>query len=351
MKDGLARTVAPVLPDGAGFFFFQRITLGGRKTSLYALENTIVRGRFDEPRIHFALNCASIGCPRLPAEAFVPERLEAQLARETARFLAEPRNVTVDAAAGELRLSSIFDWYVEDFPPSLREWVHAHAAPTLRREIEACPDCRVAFVPYDWALNDQRPLRRLLGERAHRPRIEHECAQPTARAPAQPRRFRPPWVRRGVAVPPPCVGTPLEMTPGVGRCSRIGRGKEARGDVASPDSGSQRQRRLARTRTDLAATGRFFFFGPHRSRSGVEHAGKELGTDRGGAPRVGGARRRVARVRRTPGRREGRAEVRLHQADRLRAARDRQGDGLLRGGGPLRHSRRRRRTGRSCSTA
>ena len=58
------------LPAGAGFFVFERFSLGGRKTQLYALENGLIRKRFAEPRIHFALNCASTSCPRLPAEAF-----------------------------------------------------------------------------------------------------------------------------------------------------------------------------------------------------------------------------------------------------------------------------------------
>ena len=104
-----------IIKPRAGFFFLQRVEVGGRRLSLYTLENRIVRARFDEPRIHFALNCASVGCPSLPPEAFVPERLEQQLARETARFLSEERNVAVDLDARIVRLSSIFDWYDVDF--------------------------------------------------------------------------------------------------------------------------------------------------------------------------------------------------------------------------------------------
>jgi len=58
------------------------------------LENDVVRPRFKEPRVHFALNCASAGCPKLPAEPFLPESLEQQLNRETHRFLHESRNVS-----------------------------------------------------------------------------------------------------------------------------------------------------------------------------------------------------------------------------------------------------------------
>ena len=59
------------------------------KISLYKLENELIRPRFKEPRIHFALNCASVGCPQLPAVPFLPKTLETQLAAETHKFLHE----------------------------------------------------------------------------------------------------------------------------------------------------------------------------------------------------------------------------------------------------------------------
>ena len=103
------------LPAGAGFFVFRGVTLGGRRTTLYGVENRIIRRRFSDPRVHFALNCASASCPRLPAEAFLPERLEEQLARETEFFLSDPHHVRLDAKAKILFLSSIFEWYENDF--------------------------------------------------------------------------------------------------------------------------------------------------------------------------------------------------------------------------------------------
>ena len=161
------RLATPLLPKGAGFFFFHRIQLGGAKTSLYYLENSVIRKRFDEPRVHFALNCASIGCPRLPRSAFRGESLEEQLERETRHFLAEDRNVHVDPSQRVVRLSSIFDWYEADFtgwmerhapqePATLLGWLRHHAEPDRRRQLLACSDCRVEFVPYDWGLNCAR---------------------------------------------------------------------------------------------------------------------------------------------------------------------------------------------------
>jgi hypothetical protein len=153
------------LPRLSGFFVFRRVTLGGVPVNLYYLENGVIRERFPDPRIHFALNCASIGCPRLPNHAFQPEGLERQLARETARFMAEPRNVEVREGEGVVRLSSIFDWYRSDFTnwvkenrsgeePTLLTYVRLHLPPETAARLAACQDCEVEFVPYDWGLND-----------------------------------------------------------------------------------------------------------------------------------------------------------------------------------------------------
>jgi hypothetical protein len=97
-----------------------------------------VRKRFAEPRVHFALNCASASCPRLPGESFRPESLESQLARETSRFLAEHVEVQGDT----VYLSRIFERYAEDFQPDPATWVGRAGK-------------RVEFREYDWSLNDR----------------------------------------------------------------------------------------------------------------------------------------------------------------------------------------------------
>lgn len=131
------------------FFYLTRFPLDGGVVHLHGLENDVVRGEFDEPRIHFALNCASRGCPRLPAEPFVGEALDLQLALETQRFLHEERNVATED--GVLVLSEIFDWFAGDFPPDPVAWIREQA-PDL-----ALPgDAEVRYRPWDWSLNDQR---------------------------------------------------------------------------------------------------------------------------------------------------------------------------------------------------
>jgi hypothetical protein len=159
-------SVKDVFPPLVGFFYLQRVLLGDDYLNLYRLENGIVRARFADPRVHFALNCASRSCPRLPARAFTAGGLQDELEREARRFVGEARNVDVDLAARVVRLSSIFTWYEEDFtrwmrvqypaePATLAGYVRRLADPERRAALDACAGCAVRFVRYDWGLNDR----------------------------------------------------------------------------------------------------------------------------------------------------------------------------------------------------
>ncbi len=155
------------MPDQAGFFFFQRLTFGGKTTSLYYLENQVIRKRFGDPRIHFAVNCASRGCPRLPRRAFDASYLDRQLDHETRRFLAETRNFRIDHGNRTIHLSAIFEWYRDDFtqwyqarfpgrPASLLAYIAYYLPPDQSAALRTVGDqYTVKFVPYDWRLNDQ----------------------------------------------------------------------------------------------------------------------------------------------------------------------------------------------------
>ena len=154
------------MPVKSGFFLFQRQILGGRKISLYGLENGIVRKRFIDPRYHFALNCASNSCPRLPAEAFTADSLETQLERETRRFLSDERNFKIDDPNQRIYLSAIFDWYKNDFirwaetrypgrKGSLPAYIRPYLAQDKQAELNAAAGSyTIHFFPYDWGLND-----------------------------------------------------------------------------------------------------------------------------------------------------------------------------------------------------
>jgi hypothetical protein len=134
------------------FFLLRKVKVGGEAISLYAYENDVIR-KLGEPRIHFALNCMSVGCPNLPREPFLPERLEAQLMRETRAFLNDPRHVRMDAAEKTVWLSEIFDFFTADFlavAPSLIAYVNRY------RDEPLPADYRVRFIPYDWTVKAQR---------------------------------------------------------------------------------------------------------------------------------------------------------------------------------------------------
>ena len=138
-------------------------TLLGEEMHLDQIEHEIIRepGRYDEPRIHFAVNCASIGCPALRPEPFTAVELEAQLEDSTKRFLGDTsRNRYRD---GSLEVSSIFKWYREDFE---RGWRGADTLASFlalyadalgldggAREQLASGRLKIRFLDYDWSLN------------------------------------------------------------------------------------------------------------------------------------------------------------------------------------------------------
>ena len=142
------------------------VPLLGTTLSLDAIEHDLLRsrGRFDEPRIHFAVNCASIGCPPLREEAFVAERLDAQLAEQLQRFLSDRSRNRWSTAKQRLEVSKIFDWYAEDFRLGHQGIGSATAlyaryadqladTPADRERIRS-QRAAVAYLDYDWKLND-----------------------------------------------------------------------------------------------------------------------------------------------------------------------------------------------------
>lgn len=124
----------------------------GRDLSLNDIENGILRKQWPDPRIHFALNCASFGCPNLSPEPFQAARLEAQLDRGAKDFLKSPRGLAF--TANGLRLSSIFDWYKGDFGKD-QAGVLATLAKYAPKETAAKVKGYVGKVEYqyDWTLN------------------------------------------------------------------------------------------------------------------------------------------------------------------------------------------------------
>lgn len=145
------KSVADPYPD-YGFFKRAEYTVGGKKYSLNDIENEIIRKRFKEPRIHAALNCASISCPPLAPYAFTAAKLDGQLQAVFVAFANDPQRNQIDPATGAVKLSQIFNWYGGDFQPSVQQYL----APFVKDEAKkkALVDAKaVEFLPYDWSLN------------------------------------------------------------------------------------------------------------------------------------------------------------------------------------------------------
>jgi len=138
----------------------------GRTLTLDDIEHRILRPEFKEPRVHFAINCASIGCPPLAAEPYRAATLDAQLDAAARRYLASAQGLRIDGTT--LRVSRILEWYGEDFVPQfapdhagrpdrLEQAVRAVVArfgPPEAAALARAAASRVRFLDYDWSLND-----------------------------------------------------------------------------------------------------------------------------------------------------------------------------------------------------
>jgi hypothetical protein len=130
----------------------QLVAIEGEPVSLDDIEHRILRPIWHDARIHYALNCAALGCPSLQPEPFLAEHLEEQLERAARAYVNHPRAVTI--ADGELVVSSIYEWFKEDFggtDQGVIAHLRCYAAPALARALErfsALDDDR-----YDWRLN------------------------------------------------------------------------------------------------------------------------------------------------------------------------------------------------------
>lgn len=135
----------------------ETVQLFGKKISLDTLEHKIIRKNYSEPRIHFALVCAALGCPPLRGEAYQGARLEEQLNDQVKTFLGTPAKNRLDAEKKTVWLSPIFKWYGEDFKTASNT-VIAFVAPFMgAASAETMKDWTIEYTEYDWSLNDQHP--------------------------------------------------------------------------------------------------------------------------------------------------------------------------------------------------
>lgn len=129
------------------------ITVAGQSLSLNDVEHNILRKDWSDPRIHFGVNCASVGCPNLLGKAYTADNVETLLSQAAQEFLNHPRGMRFDK--GTLILSSIFDWFKQDFGASQAEVLRTLSQYVDGKEKEAL----LAYTgkishQYDWALNE-----------------------------------------------------------------------------------------------------------------------------------------------------------------------------------------------------
>ena len=147
------------------FFWHRKFTAGGKEYTLNGIED-ILRHKLNEPRIHFAIVCASNSCPRLQHEAYTAENCDRLLEEAARSFLNEPRNLKIDAARNRVTLARIFSLYHEDFENYVRahnaahtgnlrlDYVLLYANEANRAVIGTLNKPRVDHFSYDWGIND-----------------------------------------------------------------------------------------------------------------------------------------------------------------------------------------------------
>jgi len=142
----------------------------GDKVTLDHIEHAILRTRFADPRVHMALVCAAVSCPRLLAEPYAGARLDDQLDDQTRHFLATGGKFALDRQAGTVRLSAIFDWFGGDFVPRYGANGNGHVEDDEERAVVTFvsgyldeadrrylleADYALKYFDYDWTLNEQ----------------------------------------------------------------------------------------------------------------------------------------------------------------------------------------------------
>ncbi|MCM0020702.1 MAG: DUF547 domain-containing protein [Tagaea sp.] len=138
-----------------GPFRAKMIAVAGADLSLDDIEHRILRPIWRDPRIHYVVNCASLGCPDLPATPLDPRDLDSALDAAARAYIGHPRGLAIEGDG--LVLSKIYLWFREDFggdEAGLRAHLAAHASPAVAARIEAAR--RIADYRYDWSLNDAR---------------------------------------------------------------------------------------------------------------------------------------------------------------------------------------------------
>ena len=159
-KKSVRETFVPGVWTGTKFFTTQEHTVATKSLSPDDIEHEILRKQFKDPRIHFAIICASTGCPLLPRFAYTEENVQTTLEEETRKYINSERGTQIDSAENTLYLSKLFDWFRGDFDyksGSVQNFIKPYLGEKALAFVEKNP--RIKYLPYDWALNAQEPIK------------------------------------------------------------------------------------------------------------------------------------------------------------------------------------------------
>ena len=159
-KKSVRETFVPGVWTGTKFFTSREHIVAGEQFSQDDIEHEILRKQLKEPRIHFAIVCASSSCPPLPRFAYTEDNVQTKLEEETRKYINSERGTRFDPAKSVLHLSKLFDWFAGDFEykaGSVLNFIKPYLDEQGRAFLDKKPE--IKFLPYDWALNAQAPLR------------------------------------------------------------------------------------------------------------------------------------------------------------------------------------------------
>ena len=159
-KKSVRETFIPGVWTATKFFTSREHIVAGKRLSQDDIEHEILRKQFKDPRIHFAIICASMGCPPLPRIAYTEENVQTRLEEETRKYLNSPRGTRIDRAENTLHMSKLFDWFATDFIQKSGSTL-AFMQPYLHEEVRIFleRDPMISYLEYNWALNAQAPLK------------------------------------------------------------------------------------------------------------------------------------------------------------------------------------------------
>lgn len=140
--------VASIMDLYGGKAFDQKwIKMGGETLSLNDIENNKIRAKFNEPRIHFAVNCAAMSCPPILNKAWTAANVQSNLDARATAFI--NNSVYNKISAGSVQISKIFEWYAKDFPTDIVSYLNKYSKTTINNS------AKVGYIEYDWALNSK----------------------------------------------------------------------------------------------------------------------------------------------------------------------------------------------------